>query len=181
MTQTVTTVLSALTVVAQALSLALAVALFIGRRRSPTGLVQAVGRQGVLLAFVVSLVATLGSLYYSEVANFTPCLLCWYQRILMYPQVILLTVAYFAQDRGVVKYVLPLCVIGAGFALYHYALQLGAPIAAPCEVVGYSASCAERFVLQFGYITIPLMAFSAFVLNALVLGTVRRVARSGPA
>lgn len=179
MTQTVTTLLSTLTILAQVLSLVLVVALVVGRRRPPMGLTRLAGRHGVLLAFVVSLLATLGSLYYSEVANFAPCLLCWYQRILMYPQVILLTVAYFAQDRGVVKYVLPLCLTGAGFAIYHYALQLGAPIAAPCEVVGYSASCAERFVLQFGYITIPLMAFSAFVLNALLLVAVRRVSRSG--
>lgn len=174
MIQNVTTTLSALTILAQAASLVLFVLLVVKRHRAPAGLLRWAGQHGVLLSFVVALVATLGSLFYSEVAKFTPCLLCWYQRILMYPQVILLTVAYFAQDRGVVKYSLPLTTIGGLIALYHYALQLGAPVVAPCEVVGYSASCAERFVLQFGYITLPLMAFSAFVLIALLMVAVWR-------
>ena len=125
------------------------------------------GRHALALAFIVALAATVGSLTYSEILGYEPCKLCWFQRIFMYPLVILFGMAILRRDHTVTTYALPLSFIGAVIAGYHYLLQLGAvPSSFPCAAVGYSVSCAQRFVLQFGYITIPVMALSVFVLIA---------------
>lgn len=125
----------------------------------------------VPFSFLVAVVATIGSLFLSEVAAFTPCKLCWYQRIFMYPQVVLLGIAAFINDNGIRKYVIPLVVIGLAIAIYHYALQMS-PLPLPCtdEV----ASCAAKQAARFGYITIPMMAGTAFALILLLMMTSRR-------
>src|SRR3989338_2054283 len=118
------------------------------------------------------LLATLGSLTYSEVLGYAPCKLCWIQRIFMYPQVLILGLALFGKHKGsraLVDTSLVLSAIGAVVALYHYLMQLGIIPEGSCAAIGYSVSCAERFVLQFGYITIPLMAFSAYLLVTFAL------------
>ena len=118
------------------------------------------------LAFLVALVAMSGSMFFSEVAHFTPCKLCWYQRICMYPQVLLLGIAAVKNDFSIKKYILPLSVIGAIISTYHYLLQMS-PIPLPCsdEII----SCAQKQVGYFGYITIPLMALTGFVLIILMM------------
>lgn len=125
----------------------------------------------LLIAFVVALVAIVGSLTYSEIIGYEPCKLCWFQRIFMYPQVILLGMALLKKDYKIISYSIVLSVIGAIIAGYHYLLQIGIAPNLPCSAVGYSVSCSQRFVMQFGYITIPMMAFSAFVLVTLLLST----------
>jgi len=114
------------------------------------------------LAFAVGLTATLGSLYYSQVAHFPPCELCWYQRIGMYPMPVLLAVAWWRGDVRVRSYVLPIVTIGAVIAAYHYQLErfpdqaaVSCAIDNPCTVV---------WVWMFRYISIPFMALSGFVL-----------------
>jgi len=114
------------------------------------------------LAFAVALTATLGSLYYSEVAHFTPCELCWYQRIAMYPLPVLLAVAWARGDAMVRRYVIPVALIGAAISIYHYQLErfpdqggFSCPIDNPCTVV---------WVWMFGYISLPFMALSGFAL-----------------
>lgn len=119
----------------------------------------------LLFAFVVSLVAMLGSLFYSEIAQYTPCKLCWYQRILIYPQVVLFGIAFAKRDKHIAIYSIVLSVLGSGIALYHYLIQIGTiGEILPCTTVGYSVSCAEKFVMNYGYITIPMMSLSAFLL-----------------
>ena len=113
-------------------------------------------------ALIVALLATLGSLFYSEIAKFTPCTLCWYQRILMYPKVILISLAMIKKDRHIADYLSTMSLTGASISLYHYYLQRGGKSLFPCSVVGYSASCTENFVMEFNYITIPVMAATAF-------------------
>ena len=115
-------------------------------------------------SLTVALIATLGSLFYSEIAGYEPCKLCWFQRILMYPQVILLGIAWLKKDNGIVLYSIVLSSLGALIAGYNYLLQIGLAPAIGCSVVGYSINCAQRFVMQFGYITIPMMALTAFLL-----------------
>lgn len=110
---------------------------------------------------LVATVATTGSLFLSEIAGFAPCKLCWYQRIFMYPQVILLGIASFKNDCGIVKYTLPLLGIGIAVASYHYVLQMS-PLPLPCT--DEIASCAAKQAARFGYITIPLMSWTAFLL-----------------
>ncbi len=115
----------------------------------------------VYIAFAQALVATLGSLYFSEIEHLVPCVLCWYQRILMYPLVVLLAVGILKKDAHLPYYVLPLSVSGFLIALYHYLLQLGVipESAAPC-IAGIS--CASRLVQWFGFITIPFLSLVAF-------------------
>jgi len=122
-----------------------------------------------ILGLVVSLTATLGSLFYSDIMGFNPCILCWYQRIFMYPQVILFAVALWKKDRKVVRYSLTFSIIGALLAAYHYLGQISVIKGLPCEAVGYSSSCAETFFLAYNYITIPMMSLTAFVL-LIILG-----------
>ncbi|MFA9443899.1 disulfide bond formation protein B [Egicoccus sp. AB-alg6-2] len=125
------------------------------------------------LATAVAVVATGGSLYLSEVAGYLPCALCWYQRIAMYPLVVVLGVATLRRDQAAWTTVAPLTVIGAGIAAWHVAVErmpaLGSGVCDP------SAPCAIRWVEEFGFLTIPTMALIGFVtITLLVL-----IARSG--
>ncbi len=119
-------------------------------------------KNGRLSAFIVALTAMLGSLYFSEVALYIPCTLCWYQRILMYPLVLILLVSLIEGDKGVFKYVLPFSVIGLGVSAYHYLLQLGAFGDATGCTIG--VPCNARYINWLGFITIPALALTAFIL-----------------
>jgi disulfide bond formation protein DsbB len=124
-------------------------------------------KYGAPLAFLVALLATLGSLYYSEIRNFVPCALCWYQRILMYPLVIIILVGIVEQDEFLPTYVLPFSLIGIFVASYHYLIEwgvVGNPTA--CEV---GIPCSVRWVNYFGFISIPFMALTAFILISVVM------------
>lgn len=149
------------------------------KRLRQSTLFQILGSNAFILALVVSLTATLGSLFYSEVAGFEPCKLCWYQRILMYPQVVLLGLAIKKRDRNIADYLLALSLLGAPIALYHYFLQRVESPFVPCTVVGYSASCNQSFTMQFGYITIPMMTLTAFILIMLLITTGKLYIESG--
>lgn len=120
------------------------------------------------LAWVVSLVATGGSLYMSEILGYAPCKLCWLQRICMYPLVLLLGRAAIRGDRRIVGYALPLAVIGGCISLYHYGEQKvpGMAKLLPCSI---GVPCNEDYLDWFGVITIPLMALVAFILISLIL------------
>ena len=119
------------------------------------------------LAFCAALIATLGSLTYSDIVGFAPCKLCWFERIFMYPQVLILGFALWGKHKGVralLDVSFTLSILGALLSLYHHLMQLNLVPAGSCAAIGYSVSCAKVFVMQFDYITIPLMAFSAFLL-----------------
>jgi hypothetical protein len=122
-----------------------------------------------VLAFVGALVSMSGSLFYSEVAKYSPCLLCWWQRIFMYPQTFLIALGIIKNDKNIADYSIGLSAIGGGIALYHYYIQLGGKTFFSCEQVGYSASCTQRFTLEFGYISIPMMALTAFIAILLLM------------
>ncbi len=110
-------------VVAVALLLALGALVSKSFRSTVAGIAAAVAPQATVLAWLVALVTTTGSLYYSEHAGFIPCQLCWYQRILMYPLVIILLVAWLRKDRKVWMTVVPFVVIGTGVSLYHWLVE----------------------------------------------------------
>ncbi len=138
---------------------------------------QLVRTHALPLAFTAALIATLGSLTYSEILGYEPCKLCWIQRILMYPQVVILGLALWGRHKGVRALLdssLVLAVVGSLVALYHYLMQLGVVPEGSCAAVGYSVSCAKIFVMTFGYITIPFMALSAFLLIIVSLRSVQR-------
>lgn len=128
-------------------------------------------KYGAYLAFGIALTATLGSLYYSDVMGFLPCKLCWYQRILMYPLVIITLVGIFLQDEYLPNYVLPFTVGGILLSGYHYLVQVGIlPEPITCADI---VPCGSRYVNYLGFITIPFMALTAFTLITIILATVK--------
>ena len=126
---------------------------------------------GLYAAWLVAIVAMAGSLYFSEVRAFVPCALCWYQRILMYPLVILLGVASYRQDRNVIPYALPFTVIGGGLALFHYMEQKIPGFGAP-ELCRVGVPCNIAYINWLGFITIPFLALTAFLLITTILAGV---------
>ena len=104
---------------------------------------------------LIALGATLGSLYYSEVAGYPPCTLCWYQRIAIYPQVVVLGVAAWRRDREVWRTSVPLALIGIVFSVWHIVIEQVPSLAGPCDP---SNPCTILWVEEFGFLTIPTMA-----------------------
>lgn len=115
------------------------------------------------VAWVISIVATLGSLFFSEIQGFIPCELCWYQRILMYPLVVILGAAVFTNDFKVKRYVLPLTIIGIIIGIMHYLQQKVPSLSGltPCE---QGVPCNVEYINWLGFITIPFLSLTAFVL-----------------
>lgn len=126
----------------------------------------------VFALWLVSLVATLGSLFFSEVMRLPPCVLCWYQRIAMYPLVVLTTVALVRRDAGVGHYAWPVVAIGLAVSIYHNLLyyHLIPESITPCA---QGVSCTERQLEWLGVITIPLLALASFVAAAACLAWLR--------
>jgi disulfide bond formation protein DsbB len=127
-------------------------------------------------AWVVALVSMLGSLYFSQIANFVPCELCWAQRICMYPLVAVLLVGALRRDvRAAVQYAFVLPIVGVLISTYHIYIEAN-PSAEPsgCRVGG--TSCATKWIEKFGYITIPVLAITAFatILTLLAFAWSRR-------
>lgn len=119
-------------------------------------------------AWIIALVATVGSLFFSEVMNLPPCVLCWYQRIAMYPLVLIIGAGIIMRDAKVKSYALPLALVGLAISVYHNLLYYGVipESITPCT---QGISCTSRQIEWFGFITIPLMALTAFVAVSLCL------------
>jgi disulfide bond formation protein DsbB len=126
-------------------------------------------------AFLVSALATGGSLFFSEIAGFVPCELCWYQRICMYPLSVLTLFAAFHGDYRLVRYLLPLPVVGAGVSIYHLLVENHA-VSTPsgCQI---GAGCTVKWINELGYMTIPTLALTGFVL---LIGFLSLAAREEP-
>jgi len=114
------------------------------------------------LKFLVVLIGVAGSLYFSEVMDFPPCILCWYQRILFYPLLLIYVVSLWTDDQKYQKYVFPFLILGTGVALYHNLLYFDiiSKSISPCTE---GASCTEKQLELFGFITIPLMSLFGFL------------------
>ncbi len=125
------------------------------------------------LATAIALVTTLGSLYYSEVAGYPPCTLCWYQRIAIYPQVIVLGVAALRRDRAVWLTSVPLAAVGMAISVWHVVIERFPSLAGPCDPAN---PCTIKWVEEFGLLTVPTMALIAG--SALIALTL--VARTAP-
>ena len=148
MTHDVIVVLAALGVAGQVLAvllLLIGLAWLFGLRAPADLLRRTVEGYELWLVFVVSSIATGGSLFFSEIAHFVPCELCWYQRICMYPLTIASLLAALANDRRVARYLLPL------------------PLVAAC-LISAPGGCATKWIEEFGYVTIPVLALTAFAL-----------------
>jgi disulfide bond formation protein DsbB len=116
------------------------------------------------LAFLVAAIATGGSLFFSEIAGFVPCELCWYQRICMYPLAIVTLLAALADDHRAARYLLPLPVVGAGVSVYHILVENGVVGQAQTCLLSAPGGCATKWIDEFGYMTIPTLALTGFAL-----------------
>jgi len=119
------------------------------------------------VGFLIALTATIGSLYFSTVLGWTPCRLCWYQRILMYPLVVILGVGVIFDRQDVRDYGLPLAMTGGIVALYHYTVQMSPIHSSGCSVTG--VSCGTQYLKEFGFVTVPFMALIAFLAITVLL------------
>lgn len=129
-------------------------------------------RFGLWIGLALAGAGTILAMYYSGVLGFEPCPLCWWQRIFLFPQVILFALALSKREKGIADYSIALSIIGGGIALYHHALQtIGAGVL-PCPATG--VSCAQRIIFEFGYVTFPLIAASLFALLIVVMLFVRK-------
>jgi disulfide bond formation protein DsbB/thiol-disulfide isomerase/thioredoxin len=166
------TLFFALLAVAAQLALVTLVVAALAARRWPVAArlraaVAAAPGEALRLAFVVALVATLGSLYLSEVAGLVPCTLCWFQRAAMYPLAVVLGVAAFRRDLAVRPYAVALAGAGAAVSAYHYLLERFPSLdAGACDP---DNPCTLTWVWRFHYLSIPLMAGTAFALVAVLL------------
>lgn len=122
----------------------------------------------VLMIWIVALVATMGSLYFSEIKKFVPCSFCWYQRIAMYPLILIFLVAVYAYDKAVIKFALPLVVIGWSIAIYQNLLIWGIIPAdiVPCLI---GVPCSLTYINWFGFVSIPLLSLMAFTIIFILL------------
>ena len=125
-------------------------------------LIDSLGATSRHIALFAAWVATCGSLFFSEVLQWQPCVLCWYQRILMYPLGILLAIGIIRRDRGLHMYVLPFSIAGIGVSLYHYLLIKTDWLPPPACAVG--VPCTVDYLNWFGFINIPFLALAAFLI-----------------
>jgi disulfide bond formation protein DsbB len=121
-------------------------------------------------AFIVSAIATGGSLFFSEIAHFIPCELCWYQRICMYPLSIITLLAAIRGDFRAARYLLPLPAVGACISIYHLLVENGVVGESTTCLVSAPGGCATKWINEFGYMTIPTLALTGFVLLIQLLG-----------
>lgn len=127
-------------------------------------------KKGIMLysAWFVSLIATLGSLYFSEIKGFIPCDLCWFQRIFMYPLVFILGIATFQNDLKVPKYVLPLSLLGGIISFLHY-LEQKVPGFGGIKPCVSGVPCSSEYINWMRFVTIPFLALIAFVLISVAM------------
>jgi disulfide bond formation protein DsbB len=173
MTHDVIVLLATLGVVGQVLAglfiLVVLAALF-GLRAPLAAIRSALWGYELWAAFIVSSIATAGSLFFSEIAGFIPCELCWYQRICMYPLSIITLLAAIAGDYRVARYVLPLPLVGAGVSVYHLLVENGVVAESTSCQLSAPGGCATKWINEFGYMTIPTLALTGFVLLIEILG-----------
>ncbi len=117
--------------------------------------------------------STMGSLFFSHVMGFAPCILCWYQRICLFPLVIILATGLFPFDKKVVKYALPLAIAGWITAVYHNLLYSGF-IPEDIQPCSKGVSCTEKYIDLFGFLTIPALSLLAFTIVILLLTILMR-------
>jgi len=131
----------------------------------------------LFMCWLVASISTLGSLFFSEIMEFPPCVLCWYQRIFVYPLVLIFSVGLFPFDKGVVKYALPLALVGWFIALYHNLLYSGI-IPESIQPCSQGVSCTEHYIDLFGFLTIPMLSLLSFsTIVALLFILKRRISK----
>ena len=169
LTSTITYILSIGTIIVD-LFIIFAIFLILIKEKLPDFIDNLIKKFWLYIAFIISLGASLASFYYSEIAKFEPCTLCWYQRSFMFPLVFLFGMAIYKKEVLIKPYAKLMCIIGSLIAIYHYLLQIGVTTIAPCTLtVGGVSACVQRPFVAFGYITIPIMSLTSFLLILVIL------------
>ena len=148
-------------IVLQIFSVVALLALFFGPKKNK--FLDYVDKHFLVLAFLIALVSSIFPLVYSEIIHYAPCNLCWWQRVFMFPQLLLFGVALWDKDRKVLRYSLPLLCVGFAVSVYqNFGYYFGEKLSsAPCDASG--VSCYQHLVSEFGgYISIPMLALTAF-------------------
>ncbi len=127
----------------------------------------------IFICWVVASIATLGSLFFSEIIEYPPCTLCWYQRIFMFPLVFIFLAGLFPFDKNIIKFALPLASAGWGFAFYHYLLYSGF-IPKSLQPCSQGVSCSETYLDLFGFLTIPMLSLISFSTIIVLLFILKR-------
>ena len=122
----------------------------------------------IFISWLVATISTLGSLFFSEIMELTPCVLCWYQRIFLFPLVVVLLVGLFPFDNKVVRYALPLAIIGLLITIYHCLLFFGF-IPESLQPCSQGVSCADDSMVLFGFLPIPLLSLASFLIIIILL------------
>jgi disulfide bond formation protein DsbB len=119
-------------------------------------------KYGLYLSWLIALVSTLGSIFFSDVLNYVPCNLCWYQRIFMFPLSILLGIAAYKNEKSIISYVRPLLLIGMVVAFYQFISEVFPSVA--LEVFcGEGKECVEGKVVVLGFISLAFLGFMSFL------------------
>lgn len=132
----------------------------------------------IFASWLIATVSTAGSLFFSEVMDLVPCELCWYQRIFMFPLAVILLVGLHPLDVRVVRYALPLAVIGLLFTVYHAFLFYGL-IPENLRPCSQGVSCSDASMVLFGFLPIPLLSLAAFAAIVVLLWQARTLTRTG--
>lgn len=131
------------------------------------------GWYALFFCWFLATFSMIGSLFFSEIMRFPPCIFCWYQRIAMYPLVILFAVGLFQPPRITFSFTIPFVIIGWIIALYHNLLHYGIvpESATPCLE---GLSCSTIYINWLGFITIPMLSFISFSILLIILINLKR-------
>jgi disulfide bond formation protein DsbB len=127
----------------------------------------------LFLCWLLVSVSTTISLFFSSVLEYEPCVLCWYQRICLFPMILILGAGLFPFDKGVVKYALPLAIFGGLTAFYH-TLLYGGIIPENIQPCSKGVSCTEKYIELLGFVSIPMLSFFAFSAIIVLLIIIKR-------
>ena len=166
-TSTLNLLVSAFTIVLQIITVAIILWFFFSKNRASDSHLKFISKNAYLVSFLITIGGMILSLVYSDVIGYAPCTLCWYQRILLYPEALLLGLALWKEDRTITDYIIALSGIGIILAVYQKYLELGGTSVLPCAAT--AVSCSKVYVLEFGYITIPVMALTSFTFIFVVM------------
>ena len=153
-------ILSALVLVSNILIIVL-ISLFLFSAKAKKYILEHLERRPLEHIFALSLIASLGSLMLSNIVGFPPCELCWFQRIFMYPSVIISLVALIRKEKHAIYYILPLSVIGGIIAFYQSYIQWGGT-SSVLQCTNSGGTCERLYIYAYGYITIPFMSLFVF-------------------
>ncbi|MFH1473208.1 MAG: disulfide bond formation protein B [bacterium] len=149
----------------------------LSRRTWGRGIYEALAKRAVLWGFLIALVSIVGSLFYSEIIGYEACVLCWWQRVFLYPQAIIFGVALWFKDNNLFRYIVPLAIFALVIALYQEYANLGGTSLFSCTTA--EGACSKIYVKEFGYITIPVMSITVS-LYVLLLAWVHKLHREKP-